>query len=284
MQVFAETNVAVVRGIDALNATDSRRLVLLNTDSISVNDIGYTIDSIPGVLTLPVMTEACLRHLDEKNGHEKFFMMVEGGNIDHGGHGNDAGTIIKEVLNFQEAIKVGYDFYLAHPEETLIIITADHETGGMGLGNNIVGYDLHPHYYDYQKVSKDTFSDYCKAIMKSRRIFEWEDMQEFLTEKLGFWKYVPLTDDQTVALKDSFEKCFKKREGEDQKTLYNNFNEFTTLVFRTLDNFTGIGWTTNGHTGGLVPVYAIGAGAEKFASFSDNTDIPKRIRELVGIK
>ena len=120
--------------------------------------------------------------------------------------------------------------------------------------------------------------------MKSRRIFEWEDMQEFLTEKLGFWKYVPLTDDQTVALKDSFEKCFKKREGEDQKTLYNNFNEFTTLVFRTLDNFTGIGWTTNGHTGGLVPVYAIGAGAEKFASFSDNTDIPKRIRELVGIK
>ena len=284
MQVFAENNVAVVRGIDALNATDSRRLVLLNTDSISVNDIGYTIDSIPGVLTLPVMTEACLRHLDEKNGHEKFFMMVEGGNIDHGGHGNDAGTIIKEVLNFQEAIKVGYDFYLAHPEETLIIITADHETGGMGLGNNIVGYDLHPHYYDYQKVSKDTFSDYCKAIMKSRRIFEWEDMQEFLTEKLGFWKYVPLTDDQTVALKDSFEKCFKKREGEDQKTLYNNFNEFTTLVFRTLDNFTGIGWTTNGHTGGLVPVYAIGAGAEKFASFSDNTDIPKRIRELVGIK
>lgn len=283
MQIFAENNVAVVRGIDALNATDSRRVVLLNTDSISVNDIGYTIDSIPGVLTLPVMTDACLKHL-EKNGHDKFFMMVEAGNIDHGGHGNDGGTIIKEVLNFQDAIKVGYDFYLAHPDETLIIITADHETGGMGLGNNIVGYDLHLNYYDYQKVSKDLFSDYCRAIMKSRRIYEWEDMEEYLTEKLGFWKHVPLTEEQTNKLKEEFDKCFKRNEGVDQKTLYNSFNEFTTLVFRTLDSFTGLGWTTNGHSGGLVPVYAIGAGAEKFASFNDNTDIPKRIRELVGIK
>ncbi len=282
MQIFAENNVSVVRGIDALNATDSRRVVLLNTDSITINDIGYTIDSIPGVLTLPAMTEACLKHL-EKNGHDKFFMMVEGGNIDHAGHSNDGGTIIKEILNFQDAIKVGYDFYLAHPDETLIIITADHETGGLGLGNNAVGYDAHLHYYDYQKVSKDLFDDYCRAIMKSRRIYEWEDMKEYLTDNLGFWKYVPVTEKQTTELKDSFEKCIKRRESVDQKTLYNSFNEFTTLVYRTLDSFTGLGWTTNGHSGGLVPVYAIGAGAEKFASFNDNTDIPRRIRELTGI-
>lgn len=282
MQIFAENNVSVVRGIDALNATDSRRVVLLNTDSITINDIGYTIDSIPGVLTLPAMTEACLKHL-EKNGHDKFFMMVEGGNIDHAGHSNDGGTIIKEILNFQDAIKVGYDFYLAHPDETLIIITADHETGGLGLGNNAVGYDAHLHYYDYQKVSKDLFDDYCRAIMKSRRIYEWEDMKEYLTDNLGFWKYVPVTEKQTAELKDSFEKCIKRRESVDQKTLYNSFNEFTTLVYRTLDSFTGLGWTTNGHSGGLVPVYAIGAGAEKFASFNDNTDIPRRIRELTGI-
>lgn len=283
MEIFAENNVAVVRGIEGLKATDSRRVVLLNTDSINVNDIGYTIDSVSGVLTLPVMTEACLSHL-EKNGHEKFFMMVEGGNIDHAGHSNDGGTIIKEVLNFQEAIQIGYDFYLAHPDETLIVITADHETGGMGLGNNAVGYNAHLHYYDYQKVSKDMFSNYCHAIMKSRRIYDWADMEEYLTDNLGFWKYVPVTEEQTACLKEEFEKCFKRNEGVDQKTLYNSFNEFTNTVFNTLDSFTGLGWTTNGHSGGLVPVYAIGVGAEKFASFNDNTDIPERIRELVGIK
>ncbi len=283
MKIFADNNVAVVRGIDGLKSTDSRRVVLLNTDSLNVNDIGYTIDSIPGVLTLPAMTEACLKHL-EKNGHDKFFMMVEGGNIDHAGHSNDGGTVIKEVLNFQEAIKIGYDFYLAHPDETLIVITADHETGGMALGNNSVGYDAHLHYYDYQKVSKDVFADYCHSIMKSRRIYDWADMEEYLTDKLGFWKHIHLSKKQTKHLKEEFDKCFKRNEGTNQKTLYKNFNEFTVTVFNILDNFTGIGWTTSKHTGGLVPVYAIGVGAEKFSSFNDNTDIPKRIRELVGIK
>lgn len=76
------------------------------------------------------MTESCLKHL-ERNGRDRFFMMVEG-NIDHAAHANDGGTVIKEVLNFNEALKIAYDFYLAHPEETLIVVTADHETGGMG--------------------------------------------------------------------------------------------------------------------------------------------------------
>ena len=48
-----------------------------------------------------------------------------------------------------------------------------------------------------------------------------------------------------------------------------------------MDKATGLGWTTNGHSGGLVPVYAIGVGAEQFASFNDNTDIPKIILDIV---
>lgn len=55
-------------------------------------------------------------------------------------------------------------------------------------------------------------------------------------------------------------------------------------MFRVLDSFTGLGWTTNGHSGGLVPVYAVGVGAEKFASFNDNTDLPKIIMEIVNGK
>lgn len=98
-------------------------------------------------------------------------MMVEGGNIDHGGHANDGGTVIKEVLNFQQALKIAYDFYLAHPDETLIVVTADHETGGMGLANNSVGYDLRLRYLDYQRVSKDAFSDYCRNLLRTRRVY-----------------------------------------------------------------------------------------------------------------
>ena len=47
-------------------------------------------------------------------------MMVEGGNIDHAGHGNDGGTSMREIINFNDAIRVAYDFYLQHPDETLM--------------------------------------------------------------------------------------------------------------------------------------------------------------------
>lgn len=281
MQIFAENNVRVIRGAEGMDTITSRRVLMLSPDSVRISNIGFTIDSIPGALTLPVMTEACLKHL-QRNGRDRFFMMVEGGNIDHAGHANDGGTVIKEVLNFQEALKVAYDFYLAHPDETLIVVTADHETGGMGLANNSVGYNLRLNYYDYQKISKDEFSDYCRSLLNTRRIYTWDDMKEYLTEKLGFWTHVPVTEKQTEMLKELYERCIVRREGVDTKTLYNNFSEFAVKVFNVLDSVTGLGWTTGGHTGGLVPVYAIGVGAEKFASFNDNTDIPKIIMQIVG--
>ncbi len=281
LEIFAENNVRVIRGAEGMDTITSRRVLMLSPDSVRISNIGFTIDSIPGALTLPVMTEACLKHL-QRNGRDRFFMMVEGGNIDHAGHANDGGTVIKEVINFQEALKIAYDFYLAHPDETLIVVTADHETGGMGLANNSVGYNLKLHYYDHQKISKDEFSDYCRSLLNSRRVYKWDDMKEFLTEKLGFWTHVPVTEQQTEQLKELFDRCVVRREGVDTKTLYNNFSEFAVKVFNVLDSFTGLGWTTGGHTGGLVPVYAIGVGAEKFASFNDNTDIPKIIMEIAG--
>lgn len=283
MDIFAENNVRVIRGTEGFDTITSRRVLMLSPFEDRTSNIGYTIDSIPGALTLPAMTEACIKHL-ERNGRDRFFMMVEGGNIDHAGHANDGGTIIKEVLNFQEALKLAYDFYLAHPDETLIVVTADHETGGMGLGNNAVGYDLHLNYYDYQKISKDEFSDYCRSLARTRRAYRWDDMEEFLKDKLGFWSHVPVTPEQTAMLKEDFERCILNQSGSDQKTLYKNFDEFTVKVFRVLDSFTGLGWTTNGHSGGLVPVYVVGVGAEKFASFNDNTDLPKIIMEIVNGK
>ncbi len=231
-------------------------------------------------MSLPDMTEAAISHL-QKNGRDRFFMMVEGGNIDYGGHANDGGTIVKEVLNFNQALRHAYDFYLAHPDETLIVVTADHETGGMGLGNNNVGYDLRLGYMDYQKISKDSFDDMCRAMRKSRRIYEWEDMKEILTDKLGFWSHVPVTDEQTAQLEEEFNRCFKGDMASDHHTLYNSFNTFTEKVYRVIDGVTGIGFTTNGHSGGLVPLYAIGVGAECFSSLNDNTSIPAKIRGLM---
>ena len=277
---FEANGVDIAYGLDQLKDKKSSRVLLLNPEEITLKEIGYTIDSVPGAMTLADMTAAGLDHLN-KNGRDRFFMMVEGGSIDHAAHSNDGGTIIKDVISFNQALQHAYDFYLAHPDETLIVVTADHETGGMALGNNNVGYDLHLNYIDYQKISKDSFADFCRAIRRSRRIFDWPDMKEYLEENMGFWRGVPVTEQQTEELKKEFDRCFKGDAPTDHKTLYNSFNSFTDLVYKIQDSFTGLGFTSNAHTGGFVPVYAIGVGAEKFGNMNDNTQLPAKIREIV---
>lgn len=282
IDTFKANGVEIAYGLDQLKDKNSRRVLLLNPEEIDLGQINFTIDSVKGAMNLPDMTAAAIDHM-KKNGRDRFFMMIEGGNIDYGGHANDGGTIIKEVLNFNQALRHAYDFYLEHPDETLIVVTADHETGGMGLGNNSVGYDLHLEYIDHQKISKDRFADYCRSMRRSRRIFEWPDMKEFLEENMGFWHAVPVTEEQTAELEKEFERCFKGDMPTDHKTLYNSFNTFTEMVYRIQDGVTGLGFTTNGHSGGLVPVYAVGVGAEQFMPLNDNTAIPAKIRKIAGL-
>ncbi|MDE5732595.1 MAG: alkaline phosphatase [Bacteroidales bacterium] len=63
-----------------------------------------------------------------------FFFMCEGGKIDWTAHENKTMPMVMDMLEFNDAVKVAYDFYLGHPDETLIVVTADHETGGLSLG------------------------------------------------------------------------------------------------------------------------------------------------------
>jgi alkaline phosphatase len=81
---------------------------------------------------LPLATQTAINILSQDpNG---FFLMVEGSQIDWGGHQNDAGYIATEMLDLDEAIGVALDFATKN-KETLIIVTADHETGGFAIEN-----------------------------------------------------------------------------------------------------------------------------------------------------
>lgn len=282
-KVLADSNISIVYGIDGLSKVDTERIVLLNSEGLNSGNVGYTIDSIEGALNLPDMTRAGLAHL-QKVSPDKFFMMIEGGNIDYAGHSNDGATVIKEILNFNEAIAVAYDFYLQHPDETLIIVTADHDTGGMTIGFPASGYSGWLKNIDYQCISKDSFSDYCKSLLKSRRIYTWDDMKDLLTDKLGFWKHIQIPTDAELLLQEKFDLTFNQRAGKDEKTLYNDFNEFAVTVFKIMDNATGIDWTTTGHSGNPVPVFAIGAGSEIFSTVNNNIEIPKKILITSDIK
>lgn len=281
LDAFRENNVSVAYRADSIDWS-SDRVLLLNSRHES-NSVGYTIDSIPSSMRLQDLTAACLQHLQRVT-PDAFFMMVEAGNIDHAGHANDAGTSVRETINFDRTISLAYDFYLAHPDQTLIIITADHETGGLSIGSDYTGYAAYPQMLAMQKVSKEAFSAYCKGILKSKMSYSWDDMRQYLNENLGFWSQtVPLSDKETAKLREKFEETFQLRNSApDKETLYAKFNAFAYDVFKLFNKKAGFGWMSGKHTGSPVPIFAVGVGAQRFSAFSDNTSIPTRILSLVN--
>lgn len=266
LDLFDKAGYTLITSTAAPIPADVQKVLLQSPQGL--DEIGYTIDSIPGTFKLADMTSMALDFLSHKS-PEKFFLMVEGGNIDHAAHANDAGTVIKEILAFQDAIEVAYDFYLAHPSETLIIVTADHDTGGMVLNGNL-NLDI----IDYQRISKDLMADICRDMVKRNEVPEWDEMKEFLTAKLGLWKNVKISDDQEKAIKAAYDKTFVMRNSTDEKGLYNSFNEFVVEVFKVQNHLIGASYTSYDHTANPVPLYAIGVGAERLSGPKDNTHIP----------
>ncbi|MBE6305656.1 MAG: alkaline phosphatase [Bacteroidales bacterium] len=274
---LSDKGISIVRGVENLSETDANRIILLNTDSIP-NQLGFTIDK-PDGNSLAQFTKAAINHL-EKTSPEKFFIMVEGGNIDHAGHDNDGPTVVREVLEYDAVLRQAYDFYLRHPDETLIIVTSDHETGGLSIGQASTRYNQFPQIVDRQHKSKAAFSQDCYEIIRSGKQISWEEMKNILRQNLGFFSESKLSQDQEQRLKNAFENTFINKRGKDNVNLYSSYPEFADVAYTIQNEIAGYGFTTPKHTGNPVPVFAIGVGSEKFGRPMDNTDIPKLILEL----
>lgn len=274
VEEFEKAGVRVVRGEDACRKADSRRILLLNTDTIHKNEIGYAIDSIDGVLTLPVMMDLCLDHM-QKYAPEKFFMMVEGGSIDHAAHSNDPAAVVKEMVMFNNTLAKAYEFYLQHPEETLIVVTADHDTGGMattGKWDNIPAID-------YQRISKDNFNEWFRDYMKANPSATWSQFLPELERFFSLGTGIKLSEKKMEALKALYDSEVSGNNGAEQRTLYASYAKFTEELFNAVSSALGFRWITNDHTGNPVGIYAVGVGADKFGRVLENSDIPMLIIE-----
>jgi len=156
---------------DAQNKLNAcKKMILIQqTDGIErtkgCDCLPYAIDRKKDDLTLPQITKTAIDFLAPR---EQFFMMIEGGKIDYACHSNDAATVIGEVLDFDAAIEVVYQFYLEHQDETLIVITADHETGGLALGNS--DYTLNLTALQKQQQSLYAMGDTKEAKKKVEQI------------------------------------------------------------------------------------------------------------------
>lgn len=244
----------------------------------------FSLDSIidrkKGDMTLTEITRAGINFLS-KDLSKGFFLMVEGGKIDWACHSNDAATVFHEVMDMDNAIKVAYEFYEQHPDETLIVVTADHETGGIVLGKG--PYTLNLQALKSQKVSE---SGYTKIVNELRKKYKnqvpWEVIKQSLKDNFGFWDSIQLNEKQEASLKKVYDESFSGKEIDLTKSEYQQDEPLAAEAKRILDDIALVGWTSGGHSGGYVPVFAIGAGAQLFQGRIDNTEIPVKIAEAAG--
>lgn len=282
--IFEQAGYTIARGLDEYKAKadGAGKMILMQKEGANSSSLPYAIDRREGDLTLAQITESAIDFLSRDN-KKGFFLMVEGGKIDWACHSNDPATMVKEIIDMDNAVRVAYEFYKKHPKETLIVITADHETGGLALGNS--NYTLNLKSLDCQKQSVDLLSRALTDLRKSKgNKATWEDVKALLTERMGFWGELTPTWEQEKMLRDEFESSFVRNKVVFEESLYSKTEPLAAVAKKVLSQMSKLGWTTGSHSAEYVPVFAVGAGSKLFMGKMDNTDIPKRIAKAAGYK
>lgn len=121
-------------------APDCDKIILYQECFRDTSATDYVMDGrkTPGEVALPQMLKYGLDFIGDE---EPFFVMCEQGTIDWAAHLNRVLPTVNSVIEFDDAIRVAYEFYLEHPDETLIVVTSDHGTGGVALGAGGWGRD-----------------------------------------------------------------------------------------------------------------------------------------------
>lgn len=263
-------------------ARTSDKMILFQRTAVSKVDsrtIPYAIDRQKTDLTLSEITRAGINIL-MKDPEKGFFFMIEGGSIDWACHSNDAATVIHEVQDLDKAIGVAYEFYQQHPDETLIVVTADHETGGLGLGTG--SYELNLGVLSNQKISEREFSKVLNHLRKkSNGNVSWDIVKKSLSENFGFWKKIQLTLQQEDRLKKTYESSFINNTGLVESE-YQKDEAVAAEAKKIINEIALVDWISKGHSASFMPVFALGAGAEDFQSRTDNAEIARKIAEIGG--
>jgi len=276
-EVMAENGYTIAYGAEEFEAKrgNAKKMLLL---PVPKKGSGYQIDKRenPEAVGLAGLVKSAITFLD---GDKGFFIMAEASKIDGAGHGHDAATSIYEVLDLNNAVTAAYEFYKQHPDETLIVVTADHDTGCIALDPETPN-DLT--LLQYQKKSQETISSYLDKMMKERGVktLTWEDTKVFLSEYTGLWTKVPVSEEQEAYLYDTYTKTVAVNERGHQIDLYADNALLVARAVKVLNENAHIHWGTESHSSGFVPVFAVGVGAERFSGKMDNSLIPKIIEQI----
>lgn len=269
----------------------------------------YAMDREEGEQTLADMVGKGIEVLSANE--EGFFMMTESGKIDWSEHANDAAATIKEVIDFQNAIQEAVDFYYEHPEETLIVVTADHPTGGFTVGNSETGYNSYFHLIDNQAVSQEEFDVIFEEAKAENPEMTFEDVVPLLEENFGFVIDLDVeeevltfgeraeaeteeTDPMAITameleeLQYAFDQSMLDYDDRNagQADILKGFHSYLPISItatRIVSKKAGFAFTTVDHSPERVPVYAIGSGAAMFEGNFENIDVAYKLLAAMGL-
>ena len=184
-----------------------------------------------------------------------FFVMIEGSRIDHAGHANDPAAHLGDILAYDRAVAAVLG-WAARDGQTLVVSTADHETGGMTLGRDgIYAWDPAPLVAATASLER-----------MAERVTGGEPAVEVITDGLGRG---PLADDVAEAVSGGAST--------DPAAL--------ALLVRDLESEpAGVSWTTSGHTAVDVGLYAFGPGARLFHGRMGNDAVGRALFEVMGLR
>lgn len=278
MTIYQESGYLTFTSLKAIASMKSHNNKVIFTNETLDRDasIPYKIDreDAPNN-SLAEIVETAIVHLDNPKG---FFMMVEGGKIDYAAHDNDAGSIIGEMEDFDNAIAEAYKFYLQHKNETMIIITADHETGGVSLGIADNGYESDFGILSKQKMSMSKFGTIIKKQTKNEENVSLKEYTD-LASKYFMGIEMDFSADEQAILNEAYAAINAKsnRAKDEAKSKYNGNNPMAYAFCQIMNKRASVGFTTNAHTCAKVPVYAVGT----TTPILDNTEIFGVIKSFI---
>lgn len=270
---YEKAGYTILRGKDNLAklASIDGKAVVCEREGVATDAFAYAIDKSDADMQVEDVVEFAFPFLKARGGKSGFFVMVEGGKIDWANHSNDLATSLGETFSFDKVVEAAYKFYQQYPNETLIVVTADHDTGAHAIvANDNPALTL----VDCQTMSQGVLEK--KVIEMQMAGKSWDDMREFLTKNFGFWDKIAISlDDEYELRKDYAVKGETKAHYDQQGGL------FASKVVSIVNGASSLHWSTGDHSALPVPVYAIGAGSEQFTGVMENTELSKRLAELV---
>lgn len=266
--LFTSRGYDYVHDADSLRRTSASRLLGLFADG----DMAFEIDRDTALQpSMADMAAAALRALAQRS-PQGFVLLLENENTDSAGHRNDIAALIRDLWAFDAAVKVALDFQREYPE-TLVVITGDHETGGLSVTNALS--ELYPAdglkwFYASNRhldmVARIGIS-LDKAVKLLGRSPDGAAVDRVITQHFpGF-----------VLDADLREAILQHRR------LERNFGYTTSSALsRMVSRQTAIYWGTTGHTSQPAVVGSLGPGAERFRGYMDNTEFATRLKSLLG--